>query len=167
MRFYRTSLKRGIFSALEVAVVMTVLFVVATIVGPRMSRGAASSPQLPEQVLTGHLRALRGAIAAYAQDHGGRFPDGDGARVAAQLTQYTNWLGEARPTRAADHALGPYLREIPALPVGANRGAAGIRTAADSSGNAAGWIYDARTGRIVPATSPRDVDSMGIPFSES
>ena len=77
MPFYRNALRRGVFSLLEVAVLLTVLLIVATIVAPRMSRGATSSPQLPEQVLTGQLRSLRSAIAAYARDHGGRFPDGD------------------------------------------------------------------------------------------
>src|SRR4051812_22587499 len=129
MPFYRNLTGRGVFSLLEVAVVVVVLGVVAAIVAPRMSRGAASSPQLGERVLVGHLRGLREAIEAYAGDHGGHYPDGDGARVARQLTEMTDWSGNVSPTRTARHHLGPYLREIPALPVGARKGLATIRLA--------------------------------------
>jgi type II secretory pathway pseudopilin PulG len=147
MPFYRTALRKGIFSLLELAVVLTVLLIVATIVAPRMTRGAASSPQLPAQVLTGQLRSLRAALTAYARDHGGQYPDAD--HVARQLTQFTDWAGRPNPTRQGEFRWGPYLREIPPLPVGSNHSNATIRRA-DAKSDPAGWLYDPRTGNITP-----------------
>src|SRR5690242_15013280 len=86
MPFYRNALSRGLFSLMELAIVLVVLGLVATIVGPRMSRAAAAgpSPRLDHDVRTGRLRMLRAAVDEYAADHGGRFPEGDPDAVTLQ-----------------------------------------------------------------------------------
>jgi type II secretory pathway pseudopilin PulG len=144
---YRALVGRGVFSLLELAVVLVVLGVVAVIVAPRMSRGAtaASSPRLPQQLLVGHLRALRAAIHDYANDHGGHPPDGDADRAARQLTQYTDWSGATSPTRTPRHTLGPYLRDIPPIPTGPHKGAAILGLPGNPH---AAWTYDPATGNI-------------------
>src|SRR6266550_3280596 len=100
MPFYRNRLvKRGMFSLLQAALVLTFLAVVASIVGPRISRAAHSTGHLPDQLLIGHLKALRTAIGDYAADHAGRLPRGDATRITQQLTQYTDTAGAFNPTR--------------------------------------------------------------------
>src|SRR5688572_30331198 len=115
MPFYRNALSRGLFSLMELGIVLVVLALVATVVGPRMSRAAAGpSPHLQDDLLAGRLRMLRVAIDEYAADHGGRFPEGDPDAVLHQLTGYSDRLGHTSPTRNPRHRLGPYLREMPA-----------------------------------------------------
>jgi type II secretory pathway pseudopilin PulG len=165
MQFYRKFVRRGVFSALEVAVVVVIVGVVGAIVGPRMSRGAAaaSSPQLAEQVLAGRLKSLREAIGAYAEEHGGRPPDGP--QIEEQLTQFTDWSGNVSPTKTRQYRLGPYLREIPPLPVGQNRSVTRIRLAKDPATLPAGWTYDPRSGTITAATRATESDDLGRPFA--
>jgi prepilin-type N-terminal cleavage/methylation domain-containing protein len=165
MKFYRNLVGRGAFSLLEVAVVAVVLGVVAAIVSPRMSRGAASSPQLGSQVLVGQLRSLRAAVHAYADEHGGHAPDGDADRVTRQLTQYTDWSGNPSPARTARHNLGPYLREIPPLPVGSKKGLNAIRITADPDAPGAAWLYDPATLQVRPAVPAGETDTMGREYN--
>src|SRR5215217_7608988 len=118
-----TSRTRG-FPILELAIVLVVLGIIASIVGPRRSRGAAdpaaAARQTQEQVLAGRLKAMRAAVAAYVNEHGGHAPDPD--RVVPQLTTYSDWSGRTNPTKTSRYIYGPYIREIPALPVGAKKG---------------------------------------------
>jgi type II secretory pathway pseudopilin PulG len=144
MPFYRNVLGRGLFSLMELAIVLTVLGLVATIVGPRMSRAAAGpSPHLNANIVTGQLRMLRAAIDEYAAEHGGRFPEGNPDAVAIQLTGYSDFLGNASASRTSRHRLGPYLREIPVAPAGSNRLAMPGWPA-----RGAAWFYNPETGEI-------------------
>jgi type II secretory pathway pseudopilin PulG len=166
MRFYRNVVSRGIFSLMEITVVLVVLGVVAAIVGPRISRGAgaaAGSPHLAEQVLVGQLRSLRGALDAYAADHGGHYPDGDAIRITRQLTQYSDQGGAVHATASARYPFGPYLSEIPPLPLGSQKGAATLGLPGDDT--AAAWRYDPTTGRVHANTGPQDCDALGRPYS--
>jgi type II secretory pathway pseudopilin PulG len=162
MPFSRKLLGRGLFSLLELAVVFVILGVVAVIVGPRMSRGASVSPRQNDQILVGHLRLLREALDAYAADHAGHYPNGDPARIAEQLTQYTDRAGEPAPTRSASHPFGPYLREIPALPVGGRSRTATIALVETAP---AAWLYNPATGRIRANTTADEFDPLGRPYS--
>jgi general secretion pathway protein G len=162
MPLSRKLLGRGVFSLLELAVVLVILGVVAAIVGPRMSRGASVSPHQNQQILVGHLRSLREALDAYAADHAGHYPAGDPARIAQQLTQYTDLSGSPHPTRTAGYPLGPYLREIPPLPVGAQDRTPTITLIAAAK---AAWLYNPATGRIRANTSLQECDRLGRPYS--
>jgi hypothetical protein len=155
MPFYRTALRRGVFSLLEVAVVLVVLAVVATIVGPRVSRAAATArrPSLAhEHLLTGQLRMMRHAIDEYAADHHGRHPEGAADQVVRQLTEYSDGIGHTSPTRTRRHRLGPYLREIPAIPVGPARGKTTLALP-DQPLRDVAWVYDPTTGHVRPAAA--------------
>jgi type II secretory pathway pseudopilin PulG len=162
MPLSRKLLGRGVFSLLELAVVFVVLGVVAAIVGPRMSRGASVSPRQNDQILVGQLRSLREALDAYAADHAGLYPAGDPDRIARQLTQNTDRSGSPSPSRTADHRLGPYLREIPSLPVCAQNRAPTITLVETAQ---AAWLYDPATGRIRANTAPGECDLLGRPYS--
>jgi type II secretory pathway pseudopilin PulG len=168
MRFYRNVVGRGVFSLMEITVVLVVLGVVGAIVGPRISRGAGAaaggSPHLAEQVLVGQLRSLRAALDAYAADHGGRYPDGDVTRITRELTQYSDQSGAVHAIASARYPLGPYLSEIPALHLGSQKGAATLGLPGGDPG--AGWRYDPATGRVHANTGPEDSDALGRPYSE-
>jgi type II secretory pathway pseudopilin PulG len=163
MPFYRNLAGRGIFSAMEVLVVLICLGIIAAIVGPRMSRGALTPPDTGEQLLVGHLRALRGAIDAYSADHDGRWPGGDVSNITAQFTQFTDRSGGVSPIRTSRYSLGPYLREIPPLPVGTKKGLATLQLRLQN--RQAAWVYDPPTGQIWPNTSPGECDASGRSYA--
>lgn len=162
MHFYRKLAGRGIFSLMELAVVLVVLGVVGAIVAPRMSRGG-DSPHVAEQVLQGHLRAMRSAIDAYAEDHAGYWPNGDASQITRQLTEYTDDAGRPGASRTPAYRFGPYLREIPPLPIGTNRGSATLKLPAD--GGVSGWVYNPITGEVHANARPDERDISGRAYS--
>jgi type II secretory pathway pseudopilin PulG len=156
-----TPRNRG-FPALELAIVLVVLGIVASVVVPRMSRGApaANPADARDAVLVGRLKLLRTAVAAYTRDHGGHPPDPD--RIVSQLTAYTDWAGRTNRARTGQHVLGPYLREIPQLPVGDNKGKSTIGLVTDPH---TGWTYDPITANVRPNTRPDERDRAGRPYA--
>lgn len=146
------------FPFLEMAIVLVVLGIVASIVGPRMSRGAgdAAARGTQDQVLVGRLKALRSAIAAYTNEHGGHSPDPE--RIVPQLTTYSDWSGRTNPARTSRFILGPYIGEIPAVPVGSKRGSNTIGLPTEG---ATAWTYDSTMGRIRANTLANEHDSTG------
>lgn len=155
MRFYRTGAKRWRFSMAEAAVVLVVLGVISGIVKPRMSRATGSDPAVGEQVLVGHLAALRRAIEAYAADHGGEKPDRE--RIAEQLLGFTDREGQVGPGRSERFCYGPYLGAIPPLPVGERRGLSSI-------GPEGGWRYE--EGVIRGNLGSGERDGLGVAYVE-
>ncbi len=158
MVFYRKLAGRGVFSMMEVVVVLIVLGVVATIVGPRISRASHAPAHTGEQLLVGNLRALRMAIDAFAADHDNRCPWGDAGQVVAQLTQFTDRSGAVSGAGSKRYRFGPYLREIPRLPIGSKRGLATLQFPREY--RQAAWLYDPVTGHI-SANLPNEYDSAG------
>jgi general secretion pathway protein G len=148
-------LRTRAFSLVELTIVVVIIGVLAAIAIPRMSRGSSAAN---ESALTTNLAMLRSAIDLYQSDHNGAFPSA--TTIAAQLTQYTDETGLTSAVRTPVYAYGPYLRSIPALPVGAKKGRTKI-----SATNAAdvGWIYDAALGTIVAAAA--ETDEAGKAFS--
>jgi prepilin-type N-terminal cleavage/methylation domain-containing protein len=147
------------FPFLELAIVLVVIGIVASIVAPRMSRGAGNpnaARVTEDQVLVGRLKALRAAIGAYTNEHGGHSPDPE--RIVPQLTSYSDWSGRTSPTRTSRHTLGPYIGEIPAMPVGAKKGSNTIGLPTDP---ATAWTYDSTMGRIHANTLANERDGAG------
>jgi hypothetical protein len=93
--------------------------------------------------LAGDEAVLRNAIDYYSKEHDGAFPGLD--TVVGQLTLYTDVVGNTSPTRDSVYTLGPYLRAIPRMPLGANCGLATI-SSVETLGVA--WVYDDHTGAI-------------------
>jgi prepilin-type N-terminal cleavage/methylation domain-containing protein len=152
----RSGTRRWGFSLLEVVIVVAIIAILAAIGIPRMSRGSKGAN---DSALSGDLAVLRNAIDLYATEHGGTFPTA--ANVNEQLTQYTDASGAFLATKDATHIYGPYMRSIPPLPVGANKGQSKIAagTAAD-----VGWIYVATTGAI-NANTTTEADDAGKLYS--
>lgn len=151
MRF--TRLRRRAFSLIELVIVVVILGVIGAVAIPRMSRGAEGAS---ESALVSNLATLRGAIELYAAEHGGVFPTE--ADFSDQMLLYSDSTGATNATKTGSYIYGPYLRSVPALPVGARSGSNGV-AAADAVG--IGWIYDEDTGTITSNTTGAEVNGSG------
>lgn len=147
-------LRRG-FSLIELVIVVVIIGIIAAIAIPRMSRGSAGAA---DSAVVANLRALRNAIDLYATEHGGTMPGP--TTIVAQLTTYTDDAGATSATKTGAYIYGPYIRDIPSLPVGAKKGSKGI-AAADGAG--VGWIYDGTTVKANCADS--EVDIRGVKYN--
>lgn len=136
--------RRTAFTLIEVVIVLIILGIIAAIAVPRLSRGTEGTA---EAALKQDLAVMQHAIDHYAGEHGGQYPDA--ARVVEQLTGYTDAAGNVAPakSRAAPYVFGPYLREVPAAPLGPNRGTRAVTNPA-SPDAAAAWVYDPAGGTI-------------------
>ena len=153
----RTRIGRGGFSLLELVIVVVIIGIIAAIAIPRMSRGASGASS---SALTGNLAVMRNAIDHYSVEHNGTYPAA--ATVAAQLTLYSSAAGATSATKDATYAFGPYLLQVPVLPVGAAKGSNGIAAAA---GSGVGWIYNATAGTISANTTASETDAAGKLYS--
>lgn len=156
----KRSVRRKGFSLIELVIVVVIIGIIAAIAIPRMSRGSAGAA---ESALAGDMAEWREALDHYQAEHG-NYPDP--ANIANQLTQYTDGAGTVTATPDQTHMYGPYLRAVPTLPVGTEKGSSNI--SAETSGAGApsavvtggfGWVYDP-SGSIYPNTGAQ-VDSSG------
>lgn len=152
-------MKRKGFSLIELVIVVVIIGILAAIAIPRLSRGATGAA---DSALQGNLKVLRTAIDLYATEHGGTFPSA--TTIANQLTLFTDDAGTTSSTKTGNFIFGPYLRAVPALPLGSKKGATGIDVAANAATATVGWIYDASTGTI-RANTGTETDSKGTLYS--
>jgi len=145
--------RRG-FSLIELVMVVAVIGLIGAIAIPRLSRGSQGAS---ESALAQDLKQLRQALEHYAVEHGGVYPVPDD--IAHQLTRYTDLQGNTSGKKTARFIYGPYLRSIPPLPVGSNRGST---TIALPGNTAAGWIYVPAMGTILPNISRTDVSGQTL-----
>lgn len=143
------------FSLIEVVLVVVILAAIAAIAIPRLSRGTQGSM---EAALARDVQVLQKAIDLYAAEHDGAFPNG--AMVTDQLTLYTDPTGAMSKSKTPPYTFGPYLRKIPPVPTGPNKGNSNISTA---SGVGVGWIYDPTEGTITPNMAPTSTDATAAP----
>ena len=146
------------FSLLELVIVVAIIAILAAIAIPRMSRGSKGAG---DSALSGDLAVLRNAIDIFAAEHTGTFPTA--ANITNQLTQYTDIDGVVSAIKDPNHIYGPYIRKIPPLPVGAEKGSTSI-AAAPAVG--VGWIYTASTGTIKANCADGETDEAGKKYSE-
>ena len=103
---------------------------------------------------------MRNALDLYATEHGGTYPAV--ATFEAQLTTYTDANGNTSGTKTGAYIYGPYLRSVPALKVGDEKGGTTVAAAAASG---VAWVYDASAGTIVPNTGT-DKDAIGKLYTD-
>ena len=148
------------FSLIELVIVIVIIGIIGAIAIPRMSRGAQGAA---DGALTANLARLRNAIDLFQAEHAGTYPDL--VTTPNQLLQFTDDTGAVSATKTGNYIYGPYLRTIPALPIGAKKGSSGIAAA---TGAGVGWIYDATNGTIkanTTDTSPVEADAKGTLYS--
>jgi general secretion pathway protein G len=149
--------RRTGFSLIELVIVVVIIAIIGAIAIPRMSRGAAGAG---DAALTQDLATFRQAIDHYQAEHGGTLPLL--SNIYAQLTLYSDAAGtSAQSNPDSTHLYGPYLRSIPALPVGANKGQTGIGA---GNGPTIGWVYDETAGAI-HANTITEADAAGVLYS--
>ena len=158
MNYWRKKQRRSGFSLLELVIVIVIMGIVAAVAIPRMSRGSAGAA---DAALSGNLAVLRNAIDMYAGEHNGTNPTA--ANIADQLTLYTSNTGATQATKDSTYIYGPYLRKVPSLPVGAEKGSTNIAAAAASG---VGWVYTAATGAIQANTTASEKDSANKKYSD-
>ena len=146
------------FTLLELVLVIVIIGVIAAIAIPRMSRGAAGAA---DGTLKGDLAVLRKAIDFYATEHGGDLPTA--AKIEEQFLQYSDGQGNTQAAQDTTHFYGPYLRALPALPVGSRKGNTHI---AKNNGTGVGWIYDENTGEIHANTKGGEKDEADVKYSD-
>jgi len=158
----RTSAKKG-FTMLELVIVVVIIGIIAAIAIPRMSRGAAGAS---DAALAGDLAVLRNGIDLFAAEHDGKYPALD--KISDQLTQYSDsTVTSATGTvRDSTHPYGPYVRAVPAAPVGPNKGAVTFTgTAPPGTDGSAAWYYNAATGEIRANVKDTELDSARVAYS--
>lgn len=148
--------RRNAFSLIELVIVVVIIGIIAAIAIPRMSRGAAGAS---DAALQSNLRSLRNAIDLFYSEHDNTFPTA--AKIDLQLTTFTDNTGANNATRTGNFIFGPYLRDIPLLPVGAKKGQNGIAAA---TGASIGWLYTESTGTIT-ANTTTEADARGVLYS--
>jgi prepilin-type N-terminal cleavage/methylation domain-containing protein len=158
----RAAPKRG-FSLMELVIVAVIIGIIAAIAIPRLSRGTAGAA---DSALVRDLAVLRNAVEMFAAEHGGGYPTA--ARIAAQLTGYTDDRNTSEPAAKKDaaHPFGPYLQKIPPLPVGANAGRATFGGSGPSIPASFGWFYDEKTGKVRANCADTEVDYLGNKYNE-
>jgi general secretion pathway protein G len=149
---------RRAFSLIELVIVVVIIGIIGAIAIPRMSRGASGAA---DSSLVADLAVMRSAIDLYKAEHGGTLPTL--ATFSAQLTTYTNDAGTANASKSSTYYLGTYLREVPKLKVGSNKGLNAL--AATQGGTTAGWVYNATTGAISANLPDTEVDVRGVQYN--
>ena len=146
------------FSLIELVIVIVIIGIIGAIAIPRMSRGAQGAA---DGALTANLARLRNAIDLFQAEHAGTYPDL--VTTPNQLLQFTDDTGAVSATKTGNYIYGPYLRALPPLPVGANKG----KTAcvATQGGSTAGWVYVAATGAISANCPDTEVDARGTKYN--
>lgn len=140
------------FSLIELAIVVVIIGIIASIAIPRMSRGSAGAS---DSALATDMEELRKALETYQAEHQGSYPSNSGT-LGPQLTMFTDVGGNASSARQGAFTYGPYLRTMPVLPVGDQKGNSAVgSTPAGSVPQAIvpgfGWLYDG-AGNIYPNT---------------
>jgi type II secretory pathway pseudopilin PulG len=145
----------------EAIFILAVVVIVGAVAIPRMSRGDSGAAG---SALVGDLALLRNAISLYASEHGGLFPQAHA--FEEQLTRFTDARGESSSVKTSTHTFGPYLRRIPPLPVGSNKGQTKVVDAATGiQGIGGGWYYESATGRINANLIDAETDRTGRSYN--
>jgi len=155
---YQSDRARGAFSLIVLVIVVVIIGIIGAIAIPRMSRGASGAA---DSSLVADLAVMRSAIDLFKAEHGGTLPAF--ATFEAQLTTSSNDAGATSISKTSAFYLGTYLRELPKLKVGTNKGQSAI--IATQGGTISGWVYNAATGAISANLPATELDVRGVAYS--
>ena len=159
---FSNSKNRG-FSLIELVIVVVIIAIIAAIAVPKMSRGAAGAN---DSATLQNLAQMRSAIDLFSTEHGGTYPSSTPATFINQLTQYSDVTGATlSATKTASCIYGPYLKSIPPLPVGANKGLTSVTATGPVGTGTYGWFYDTSSNSIFANTTASEVDAKQVPYS--
>ena len=144
------------FTLLEMMMVVVIIALIAAVAIPKLSRGAQGAT---DSAVAADLAVLRNAIDMFQAEHNNTYPAV--ATITAQLTQFSDIAGATSATKDTTHIYGPYLRAVPALPVGANKGNSGIAAA---TGTGVGWLYTAASG-LIQTNTTTETDSNSVAYT--
>ncbi len=146
------------FSLIELVIVVVIIGIIAAIAIPRLSRGAAGAA---DAALIGDLAVMRSGIDLYETEHVGAQPTL--ANFVNQMTQFTDANGNTSATKGGLFIYGPYLRQVPPLPVGVLKGQTNIKAPPANGLGAFGWVYS--SGLMFANTAAGEVDDSGKPYN--
>ncbi|MDB5326344.1 MAG: putative fimbrial protein [Phycisphaerales bacterium] len=159
----RSNLKNSGFSLIELVIVVVIIAIIAAIAVPKMSRGAAGAN---DAATLQNVSQMRSAIDMFTTEHGGTYPSATPATFIDQLTKYTDITGvSVSATKTGTCIYGPYLKSIPPLPVGANKGLMTITSTGPVGTGTFGWFYDTSTNSVFANTTASEVDAKGTLYS--
>lgn len=154
------------FSLIELVIVIVIMGIISAVAIPRLSRGSRTAGA---SALKSDLATLRNAIELFAAEHDGKYP---GTTLANQVTQYSNNTGgTTSATKTATEVYGPYLKEMPPMPVGSKKDATGVHVTALAAdvppqGLATdGWWYNSTTLEIRANLPDTDLDDDGVKYN--
>jgi type II secretory pathway pseudopilin PulG len=135
-----------------------IIAIIGAIAIPKMSRGSAGAN---DSAVTQDLATMRSSLDLFASEHGSNYPTA--ANVVPQLTTYTDINGNTNATKTTVFIYGPYLKAVPTLPVGTNKGLSTVTTTGPAGTGTFGWYYD---GTSMWANDPgTDVDVKGTAYN--
>jgi general secretion pathway protein G len=142
------------FSLIELVIVVVIIAIIAAIAIPRLTRGGDSAA---EAATTQNVAVLQKAVDLYAAEHG-NYPDPD--EVHDQLTLYSDSSGTVSKSKSPPFNFGPYVRKLPPLTTGPNKGRSEI---GPKEKDGVAWIYDGTTGVVTANTNPDSAKSTSQP----
>jgi len=152
------------FSLIELVIVVVIIGIIGAIAVPRMSRGAKGAS---DSAVTANLTVLRNALDLYSTEHGGSYPTfGNMPNALLQFTDNTA-TATPNPTKTAPDIYGPYIRAIPNLPVGDDKGKNAFTATAPAAVAASGfgWYYNATTGEVKANVKDGVADDSGTDYN--
>jgi len=156
MRTQRVRQARA-FTLVEILIVVLILGILATIIIGLFQNGTKDAAAVS---LRDNLRNMRSQLELYVAQHG-RYPAL--ATFEQEMTQYTDSDSGVSPIRTATHVYGPYIINMPTLPVGVNKGKSGVTTLTYTAGF--GWGYEPTSGMFKANAPSSEVDGDGIAFN--
>lgn len=151
----------GAFSLIEAVIIIVIIAIIGAIAIPRMSHGATGPG---DAALAGDLNTIRNAIDRYTTEHNGLPPSNtDSTTFISQLTTYTDINGVAATTKDTTHIYGPYLKSLPTLPVGTNKGETSVNVTGPVGTGRSAWYFDGTT--IWANDTASDTDEKGVAYN--
>jgi competence protein ComGC len=147
---------RGGYALLDIAVASVISLLLAAAFAPTVHDARLHGL---DTGLAARVQLLRSSVRMYQCDHDGTSPDP--GRIEEQLLGWTDPVGAANAAPSPTFTISPYLRQIPALPVGSRTG---CRRIGPANAPSIGWTYAA--GMVRPNALAGERDVRGVAYMD-